>query len=293
MDQKVKKGLILEGGAMRGMFTAGVLDVMMRENIDFDGTIGVSAGSAFGCNIKSKQIGRVIRYATKYCNDWRFSSWKSLFKTGDLYGAEFCYKTIPYELDPMDFETFNKNRMEFYGVCTDVETGKPYYHKFSNGKGKDMQYFIASASMPVVSRIVEVDGKKLLDGGVADSIPVKFWEGKGYNKNVVVLTQPLGYVKKPNKILPLIKLMYKKYPEFVETVGQRHIYYNQTLEYIRKKELTGELFVIRPPHELNIGSMEHEPSELRRVYEIGVQTMEERINELKKYLYPICEKAAF
>ncbi|MCR5770683.1 MAG: patatin family protein [Butyrivibrio sp.] len=280
----MKKGLILEGGAMRGLFTAGVIDVMMKEGIDFDGAVGVSAGAAFGCNIKSRQIGRVIRYSTKYCKDWRFSSWKSLFKTGDLYGAEFCYKTIPYELDPMDFETFDKNPMEFYGVCTNVETGKPYYHRFSNGMGKDMQYFIASASMPIVSRTVEVDGHKLLDGGVADSIPIKFWEHKGYNRNVVVLTQPLEYEKKPNKMLPLIKLKYKDYPDFVEAVRVRHIHYNKTTEYIRHKELKGELFVIRPPRPLEIGGMEHNPDELRRVYEIGIHTMEENVEALKKYL---------
>ena len=284
MDQNIKKGLILEGGAMRGLFTAGVIDVMMKEGIDFDGAVGVSAGAAFGCNIKSRQIGRVIRYSTKYCKDWRFSSWKSLFKTGDLYGAEFCYKTIPYELDPMDFETFDKNPMEFYGVCTNVETGKPYYHRFSNGMGKDMQYFIASASMPIVSRTVEVDGHKLLDGGVADSIPIKFWEHKGYNRNVVVLTQPLEYEKKPNKMLPLIKLKYKEYPDFVEAVRVRHIHYNKTTEYIRQKELKGELFVIRPPNALEIGGMEHNPDELRRVYEIGIHTMEEKVEALKKYL---------
>lgn len=287
MQQKIKTGLVLEGGAMRGMFTAGVLDVMMKNGIDFDGAIGVSAGAAFGCNIKSKQPGRVIRYSTKYCTDWRFSSWKSFFKTGDLYGAEFCYKTIPYELDPMDFETFDKNPMEFYGVCTNVETGLPLYHKFTTGKGEDMQYFTATASMPLVSQIVEVDGKKLLDGGVADSIPIKFWEHKGYNKNVVVLTQPLGYVKKPNKMLPLIKLKYKEYPDFVSSVRNRHIRYNNTIDYIREKELKGELFVIRPPKALEIGGMEHDPDELRRVYDIGVGTMESKLEALKEYLKSI------
>lgn len=287
MQQKIKTGLVLEGGAMRGMFTAGVLDVMMKNGIDFDGAIGVSAGAAFGCNIKSRQPGRVIRYSTKYCTDWRFSSWKSFFKTGDLYGAEFCYKTIPYELDPMDFETFEKNPMEFYGVCTNVETGKTYYHRFSNGMGKDMYYFTASASMPLVSQIVEVDGKKLLDGGVADSIPIKFWEHKGYNKNVVVLTQPLGYVKNPNKLLPLIKVRYKEYPDFVSSVRNRHIRYNKTIDYIREKELKGELFVIRPPKTLEIGGMEHNPDELRRVYEIGIKTMESKLEALKEYLKEI------
>lgn len=282
--EKIKRGLVMEGGAMRGMFTAGVIDVMMENGIDFDGAIGVSAGAAFGCNIKSRQIGRVIRYATKYCNDWRFCSWKSLFKTGDLYGAEFCYKDIPYELDPMDFDTFANNPMEFYAVSTDVDTGKAQYHKFGDGKGKDMKYFMSTASMPIVSKIVEVDGKGLLDGGVSDSIPIKFWEHKGYNRNVVILTQPIDYVKKPNKMMPLIKVVYNKLPNLVQAVKIRHIEYNKTTRYIRNKEESGELFVIRPPKALEIGSMEHNPDELRRVYNIGRETMQARVEDLKKYL---------
>lgn len=283
-EKKIRTGLVMEGGAMRGMFTAGVIDVMMENGITFDGAIGTSAGAAFGCNIKSKQPGRVIRYSTTYCRDWRFSSFRSLIKTGDIYGAEFCYKTIPYELDLLDFDTFVKNPMEFYAVCTDVETGRPLYHKFTTGMDKDMYYFMASASMPVVSRIVEVDGKKLLDGGISDSIPIKFWEHKGYNKNVVILTQPLDYVKKPNKMLPLIRHIYRDYPELIEDVKVRHVRYNNTTKYIREKELTGQLFVIRPPQALNISSIEHDPAELRRVYDLGVATMKEQLDNLKSYL---------
>lgn len=283
-EKKIRTGLVMEGGAMRGMFTAGVIDVMMENGITFDGAIGTSAGAAFGCNIKSRQPGRVIRYSTTYCRDWRFSSFRSLIKTGDIYGAEFCYKTIPYELDLLDFDTFGKNPMEFYAVCTDVETGRPLYHKFTTGMDKDMYYFMASASMPVVSRIVEVDGKKLLDGGISDSIPIKFWEHKGYNKNVVILTQPLDYVKKPNKMLPLIRHIYRDYPELIEDVKVRHVRYNNTTKYIREKELTGQLFVIRPPQALNISSIEHDPAELRRVYDLGVATMKEQLDNLKSYL---------
>ena len=185
----------------------------------------------------------------------------------------------------MDFDTFDKNPMEFYGVCTNVDTGRPLYHKFTNGKGKDMQYFTATASMPLVSQIVEIDGYKLLDGGVADSIPIKFWEHKGYNKNVVVLTQPLGYIKKPNKMLPIIELKYKDYPAFVKAIRTRHIRYNRTIDYIRQKELSGEIFVIRPPKALEIGGMEHNPDELRRVYEIGTNTMEENLKALRQFMH--------
>ncbi len=282
--KEIKTGLVMEGGAMRGLFTAGVLDVMMENDITFDGAIGVSAGAAFGCNIKSRQPGRVLRYTKEYCKDPRFASFRSLIKTGDIYGAEFCYKTIPYELDLLDFEEFGKSPMEFYGVCTDIESGRPLYHKFTSGMDKDMYYFMASASMPVVSRTIEVDGRKLLDGGISDSIPIKFWESKGYNKNVVILTQPLDYVKKPNKLLPLIRLMYRDYPELIEDVKVRHFRYNNTTKYIKEKELRGELFVIRPPKPLKIGSVEHDERQLQRVYDMGVDAMRERIYDLRQYL---------
>lgn len=282
--KEIKTGLVMEGGAMRGLFTAGVLDVMMENDITFDGAIGVSAGAAFGCNIKSRQPGRVLRYTKEYCKDPRFASFRSLIKTGDIYGAEFCYKTIPYELDLLDFEEFGKSPMEFYGVCTDIESGRPLYHKFTSGMDKDMYYFMASASMPVVSRTIEVDGRKLLDGGISDAIPIKFWESKGYNKNVVILTQPLDYVKKPNKLLPLIRLMYRDYPELIEDVKVRHFRYNNTTKYIKEKELRGELFVIRPPKALKIGSVEHNPKQLQRVYDMGVDAMRARIYDLRQYL---------
>ena len=189
----MKKGLILEGGAMRGMFTAGVIDVMMENGIEFDGAIGVSAGAAFGCNYKSRQIGRAIRYNMRFCNDPRYCGLRTLLKTGDLYSKDFCYKEVPLKHDIFDFETFRNNPMEFYVVCTDVETGKPVYKKCDNFDNNNFEWIRASASMPIVSNIVEIDGTKLLDGGVADSIPIRYFESIGYDKNVVILTQPRGY----------------------------------------------------------------------------------------------------
>ena len=160
----MKKGLVLEGGAMRGMFTAGVLDVLMENNIDFDGCVGVSAGAAFGCNIKSTQIGRVIRYNTKYCKDKRYCSFKSLLTTGDIFGADFCYNKLPFELDIFDTDTFKTSPVEFFVTATDIETGKAVYHKCTDGLNDDLLWFRASASMPLVSRTVEINGLKLLDG---------------------------------------------------------------------------------------------------------------------------------
>ena len=175
-----KKVLILEGGAMRGMFTCGVIDVFMENGINFDGAAGISAGATFGCNYKSRQIGRAIRYNKKYSRDWRYCSLRSLIKTGDLYGAEFCYHTMPEQLDPFDTETFRNDPMEFYIGATDVETGEVRFHKCTDGGDTDIEWMRASASMPVVSNIVSVDGYRMLDGGIVCSVPYEYMEQQGF-----------------------------------------------------------------------------------------------------------------
>ena len=286
MNQKT--GLVLEGGAMRGLFSAGVLDVMMENGIEFDAVMGVSAGAVFGCNFKSGQIGRSIRYNMRFCDDPRYCSFESLRKTGDLYNVQFCYDEIPNKLDPFDKEAYQANPMPFYAVCTNVETGKAIHKRLDNGDAKDMEYFRASASMPVVSRIVEVDGYKLLDGGITDSIPLASMERRGYPRNVVVLTQPLGFVKKKSKMLPLIRVSMHQYPNVIRAMEVRHIRYNKQTAYVREQELAGNAFVIRPPHDLGISRIENDPAELRRVYELGRKEMEERLPELREFLEKNC-----
>ena len=280
----MKKGLILEGGAMRGMFTAGVMDVLMENGIEFDGTIGVSAGAAFGVNYKSGQVGRVVRYNTKFARDKRYCGVRVLLKTGNIYSTEFCYDEVPRVHDVFDFEAFEKNPMEFYVVATDVETGKAVYHKYEGIADHGFDWIRASASMPVVSQMVEIDGQKLLDGGIADSIPVKFFESLGYRKNIAVLTQCKSYRKKKNRALPLIKLKYKKYPKLIEAMANRHTDYNETLAYIEEKEKAGELFVIRPEYKLPVGRMEKDPERLKEAYEIGRQIAIKHLPEIQKYL---------
>lgn len=279
-----KRGLILEGGGMRGMFSAGVIDVLMENGIEFDGTIGVSAGAAFGCNYKSRQIGRVIRYNTKYCRDKRYSSIRSLIKTGDMFGADFCYRELPEELDLFDVESYQKNPMDFYVVATDIESGKPEYKKCDYGDRRDLLWYRASASMPLVSRIVEIEGKKYLDGGIADSIPLKYFEGIGYTKNVVVLTQPSDYVKKPNSALPLIKMAYKKFPNLISAMAKRHEVYNETTAYVKKRELEGDVFVICPSEPLSVGRVEHDAKKLRETYEAGRKIANEMLDAITAFL---------
>lgn len=278
-----KRGLVLEGGAMRGLFTSGILDVMMEEGIEPDGLIGVSAGAAFGCNYKSRQPGRAIRYNKRYARDKRYCSWLSWLKTGDLYNAEFGYHIIPKIYDVFDDKAFEQNPMEFYAVCTDVETGLPVYKKLEESTHLTYDWIRASASMPLASKVVELEGMKVLDGGVADSIPLKFFESIGYDRNVVILTQPEGYVKEHNRLMPLMRIALKKYPKMIEALDQRHIMYNRQLEYVRQAEQEGRCIVIRPDDKLPIGHISHDPEEMQRVYELGRDTGLRNIDRLKEF----------
>lgn len=280
----MKTGLIMEGGAMRGMFTAGVTDVMMENNICFDGAVGTSAGAVFGCNYKSHQIGRVIRYNKKYCADKRFVSIRSLITTGNIYNTDFAYNKIPNELDKFDTETYKNSPMEFHVACTDVVTGNAVYHKCENADASDIEWMRASASMPLVSELVHIDNYILSDGGTADSVPLKYFESLGYDRNVVILTQPMNYAKHKNKLMPLMRLTYRKYPKFIEAAQNRHERYNTLLQYIADREKSGSVFVVRPPEALNISSVAHNPGELERVYQIGRRTAVNCIEEMKNFL---------
>lgn len=280
----MKKGLIMEGGAMRGMFTAGVIDVLMEHGIEFDGAIGVSAGAAFGCNYKSRQIGRVIRYNTRFSRDKRYGGFRVLLQEGNFYSRQFCYEEVPLKYDVFDYDTYESNPLEFYIVCTDVDTGKAEYHRYENRHDHGLEWIRASASMPLVSRMVEIDGRRYLDGALADSIPVRYFASMGYDRNVVILTQPLGFRKKPDSLLPLMKRYYRKFPNLVSSMTTRHEQYNEALDYIACREAAGDLLVIRPPEKLPIRRTEKNPDKLRLVYEIGRRTAEARIEEIKKYL---------
>ncbi len=279
-----KTGLVLEGGAMRGLFTAGVLDVMMEQKLLFDGAIGVSAGACFGCNYKSGQIGRSLRYNLKYCRDKRYCSVYSLVKTGDLYGAEFCYHTMPETLDRFDFDTYQKDPMEFHVVCTDIETGKPVYHSIPEMDYEALEWIRASASMPMVSRVVEIGGKKMLDGGMTDPVPLAYFESQGYGRNVVVLTQPRVYRKEPNKSIPMLKIALRKYPKAIDVMRNRHEVYNQTTQYVFEAEKAGRAFVICPPEALPIKRITRDAQLIQQVYDIGRSVALKQLPALRSFL---------
>lgn len=277
-------GLVLEGGAMRGLFSVGVCDVLYENGIRPDGIIGVSAGAAFGCNYKSGQPGRALRYNQLLAHDRRFSSWGSFIKTGDLVNAAFSYHYVPTHIDRFDNEAFEADPTHFYAVCTDVETGRAVYKKLERGGHEMFEWIRASASMPVCSRIVEIGNHKLLDGGVADSIPLEHFNQIGYDRNIVVLTQPMGYKKRLNRFFPLMRYSLRRYPNMVYAMRHRHEMYNRELEYVARSEAEGKSIVIRPPRKLPIDHMCHKPEQMQQVYEIGRQTTTESLGKIREWL---------
>ena len=279
-----KTGLVLEGGAMRCMFTSGVLDVFLENGIRFDGACGISAGAVFGINYKSHQAGRAIRYSKKYASDPRFCSFKSLIKTGSLYGVDFCYREIPEVLDPFDKESFAKDPLKFYIGAMNVESGVVEYHECTDGGKEDMLWMQASASLPLASKPVEIGDEKYLDGGVIDSIPYEYMEKIGYNRNVMILTQHKGYRKKKDRTLPLIRIFVRKYPKVVKEMEVRHIRYNRQLEEVERRAASGEALIIRPPEPLGIKRSESDPEILEWIYQLGRSEALKRLDDVRAFL---------
>ena len=279
----MKVGLVLEGGAMRGLYTAGVLDVFLEnEDIKIDKIIGVSAGALFGVNYKSRQKGRVLRYNLKYANDERYMGFKSLVKTGDIVNKEFCYDELPNKLDIFDNETYKKSPEEFYAVVTNLDTGKPEYIKIEDAQ-KDIEYLRASGSMPYVSKIVQIDGKKYLDGGTSDSIPVDEMMKMGVDKVIVVLTRPLEYRKKKSS-KKISKWYYKRYPNYIDTLNNRYKMYNSEVEKVISLEKDKKIFVIRPSRLVDIKRIERDTLKLKEMYDLGVEDAKNSLKDLKNYL---------
>ncbi len=282
MNNGKKTAFLLEGGGMRGLYTAGVLDVFLDENIETDCILGVSAGALFSTNYKSRQRGRTLRYNLKYVNDKNYMSLYSLITTGDLVNREFCYITIPTQLDIFDNETYMSTPEDFYCVVTNIETGKPEYIKLTD-LAEQMDTLRASGSLPFVSRPVEVDGKKYLDGGIADSIPIEKILEMEYEKIVVVLTRHGNYRKEEKGMAPA-KIFYHKYPKLIEALNKRNSEYNRQIEIVDKLEKEGRIFVIRPSEELKLSRIEKDTEKLQAVYDVGIKDAKACIERLKEYL---------
>ena len=281
-----KIGLVLEGGAMRGLYTAGVLDVFLDNNINIDGIIGVSAGALFGANYYSKQRGRALRYNKKYCKDKRYIGIHSLITTGNIVNKDFAFYKVTNELDPFDDEEFIKTNKDFYVVITNVETGSAEYINIKNSTVKNLEVLRATSAMPIVSKMVEINNHKHLDGALADSIPVTKAIDMGYDKIIVILTRPLEYRKKPfSKLESLfIKLKYRKYPKLVKAILNRYSNYNECLEKIIDLESKKEIFVIRPSRDLNISRLEKDECKLQEIYDLGINDAKKQMKNLIKFL---------
>lgn len=277
-----KVALVLEGGAMRGLYTAGVLDVFMENGIKIDTIFGVSAGALFGINYKSNQIGRVLRYNLKYAHDKRYMGMYSLITTGDVMNREFCFDKLVNELDPLDFETYNNSDVEFYAVVTNVETGKAEYIAIKDAKD-GMEYLRASGSMPFVSNLVEINGNKYLDGAVSDPIPLKKALDMGYGKIIVIQTRPADFTK-TKSWLPF-DLVYKKYPEFVKTANDAYVKYNKTLSLIRSYENDGKIIALRPSKKIKMRRVEKNLNKLQAIYDLGVKDCINNLSKIKDYIY--------
>ena len=279
--------LVLEGGGMLGAYLSGVLDVMLDNGLKFGGYAGTSAGATHLCNYLSEQRDRNRRIDVVHSASKRYMGWGNLIRTGEFFEVDYCYRQIPYVIDPFDFGKFRENAAEsdFYAAASNLETGEAAYlltRDLDTPEGMDR--IRASASLPLMSHIVEVDGMKLLDGGVADSIPFEILAKKGFEKQVVIVTQPEGYVKKPNSLVPLFKIIYRKYPKFIEAVRTRHIRYNECLKTLDEWNNRGTAFRIRPSASFDISRLEKDKSKLARLYDLGVNDMTALMPELKDFL---------
>lgn len=278
----MKVGLVLEGGAMRGMYTAAILDLFLDHQIKIDGIVAVSAGALFGVNYPSNQRGRTLRYNKKYVKDKRYMGFSSLLKTGNIVNKDFAYYQVPFELDAFDEAAYQKSKTDFYATVTNVQTGLPEYIKITNAT-QQIEVLRASSAMPFVSKIVKIGDQKYLDGGVADSIPLQKCIDLGYDKIIVILTRPINYRKK--KADPLLaKLFYHRYPKFVEAINNRYKNYNDMVEMIIEKEKNQEIFVFRPSKKIDIKRIERNPDKLQEMYDLGIEDGNRLIEKLKQYL---------
>ena len=284
----MKTGLVLEGGAMRGMFTAGVLDVLMEHGLTTDGTIGVSAGAVFGCNFKSHQIGRVIRYNTEYCNDKRYASFRNLLRTGNLYSEDFCYHEVPEKLDP---SMKRPSALRPWTSLSSAPTCAPATRSTTSAAA------VTPRTCAGWRPRRPCRWRRRPSGSATTPCWTAAWptpspsasSSLGYKRNLIILTQPKGFVKKKNPMLPAIRARYLRYPAFVAAVADRHERYNEALSYIAMQEASGKDYVIRPPIPLEIGAMERDPAQLRRVYETGRAVAENQIDKIEAFLNDVKE----
>lgn len=275
--------LILEGGGMRGVYTCGVLDFFLDKSLRFHHIVGVSAGAGHATSYIAGQRGRSFRICRDYASDKRYIDMMGLVKRGSIFGMDFIFREIPDSLDPFDYEAYLAVQADFHAVATDCKTGAPRYLPCGNPQTLNT-YVMASSSLPLVSQIVRVDGMELLDGGIADSIPIGYSLRRGFTRHVLVLTRPAGYVKEPNSMMWAARQMYHKYPKLCEAMETRHIRYNHSVGLAEKLAEEGSAFIIRPSRPVEIGRTETDPEKLQALYDMGYGDAEAAYDSLKNFL---------
>lgn len=283
-EGNMKKGLVMEGGGMRALFSEGFLDVMLQNGIRVDGIMSVSGSALFGCNFKSHQPGRGLRYNIRFKDDPRYMGLRSFLTTGNFVNAQFAYYTMPLQLDRFDTDTFAADPAEFQVVCTDIVTGQPVYHRISHVEDHTLEWFRATGSMPIASRPVCIDGQLLLDGGLSDCIPLKHFQDEGYERNIVILTRPRGYQKQPAKLIPLFRLFHPRHPKVAQLMARRHELYNSQLRHVEASAQAGNTLVIYPDHPLDIGRIELNEDKLRAIYAHGQEKGLAMLSTVKAFL---------
>lgn len=265
--------LVLEGGGLRGVFTCGVLDCFMDKGIRFPFTVGVSAGACNGLSYMSGQRGRAKSSNIDLMDKHHYVGFKYLLTQGCIMDYKLLFEDFPEKIIPYDYEAYFANTDRFVMVTTNCLTGKAEYLEEKSDSKRVMDIVRASSSLPYVTKITYVDGVPMLDGGIADSIPVEYAKSQGYERMVVILTRNKGY-RKNEKQLPVPKVIYRKYPELRKTLASRNAQYNRTMEMIERLEEEGGLTVIRPVHPIEVDRMEKDTDKLRALYQEGYELAE-------------------
>ncbi|MFC5713893.1 patatin family protein [Thalassorhabdus alkalitolerans] len=276
-------GLVLEGGGMRSAYTAGVLEFFLDSNIRFPYVIGVSAGASNACSYLSGQKGRNRKVGIDHVRDPRFLSFRNLFKEGSLFGMDFIYKEVPTKIEPLDVTSISTCPERFVIVTTDCQTGEPYYIDHSDDI-ELLDAVRASSSLPFIAPMVQFKGKELLDGGIADPIPLRKAFNDGFEQNLVVLTQPKGYRKKPYKLKKLAEKLYPQHEKLIQSIFSRHLRYNQAMEEVEKLEEEGRIKVLRPSREACITFIEKDETKLSSLYEAGYKDAKSSYEEIMPWL---------
>ncbi len=277
-------GLVLEGGGLRGVYSSGVLNYLMKKSIYFPYVIGVSMGACNAANYISKQVERNKIVNISFVNDSRYLSYLRLILKGELFGMDFIFNTIPNNLIPFDYETFYNNEQKCITTVSDCISGEPLYYE-KNELGKDyLKVLQASSSLPFIAKPVKFRGKILMDGGLSDSIPIKKSIKDGNKKHVLILTQPKGYRKPKSNSSKYAKIKYFKYKGLIKCLQTRTNRYNKTMDYIDQLEERGEVFVIRPKLPLNIGRVERNKPKLYEAYDKGYNDMKILFENMVLYL---------